>query len=158
MLRTSGCSLLLVPCPQDSPELPKHREGESGFLWHQICDVSRNNLQFLQIPAGCPTGPFNSDSKSRELVEIVQVEGSELPSVQMPATLSRVTPDLTKCLKLGSSITPLHVQELSKSDDHSEEDHSHSGVLYSWRMNLGTERWVRSAGQGGSGVWRAYIP
>ena len=44
---------------------------QSLTQWKRLSSSSRNNMQFLQIPTGCPTGPFNSDSKSRELVQTV---------------------------------------------------------------------------------------
>ena len=50
------CPTFITPLSPGPPELPKHRETESGLPWDQICGVSRNNMQFLQTPLGVQQG------------------------------------------------------------------------------------------------------
>ena len=46
------CPTFITPLAQHSPELPKHKGEWVGFPWHQICGVSRNNIQFPKHPLG----------------------------------------------------------------------------------------------------------
>ena len=46
------CPTFITPLGQQSPELPKHKGERVGFPWHQICGVSRNNIQLPKHPWG----------------------------------------------------------------------------------------------------------
>ena len=67
-----------------------------------------------QTLIGCPASPFTSDLKFMELLQILQVTGSRLSSVQMPATRSRVTHACDQMAKIRESISHLHIQQLNR--------------------------------------------
>lgn len=101
-------SYLHCSCPQDSPELPEHRETELDFP-NTTSVVSLNNIQFLQHPWVSNRAMYFWQP-TQELVWLCQMRAQNCPPVQMPTVFSQVTTDLTKCLKLGTSIALLLVQ------------------------------------------------
>ena len=65
-----------------------------------------------QTPMGCATTQFNSERKLGEVTRILHVESQNCPEFRSQPC-APICQYLAKCLKLGSSVTHLHVQKLS---------------------------------------------
>ena len=78
----SGASVLLslLPCAQGNLSPQITGQSEPGFIPTQIRGVSTNINQFPRHPLGVPT-QLMSDTKSMQLVQILQVKCSRLSSL-----------------------------------------------------------------------------
>ena len=91
-------------------------QGRRSLVFSQTTNMccSYKHKPISQIPIGCPTSPFTSDLKFMELLQILQVTGSRLSSVQMPAMRSWVTHACEQMAKIRESVSHLQIQQLNR--------------------------------------------